>query len=473
MGGAALAANSNEPADRLPNPARAWALYEGARTPYVILIKVYIFIPYLATVLVGDPVSGQALVAKLVMAYGLFSALTAPLLGAAMDRVGRRKPLLGAITAALIVCCIGLWWATPDGLGLGLTCALIFFAGVLFAYSEVLHNSLLPFAAPPAQTSATSGWGLALGSAISVLLLAFVLWAFALPAKMSAAWLPAAPLFGLSAAAHETDRIVGPIVALVFALGALPLFLFGRDAPRGAGGGIGEGLAQLKATLRALPLPGNRPMAIFLASRMIYTDGLTAILLFTGIYAAGVMQWGALELIVLAILVSCFLAVGGLVGARLDKAFGPRRAIQIELAIVIVGQLALIGMAPDRFLYLPFDSAPIWGGPMFTTLPEIAFVAIGCLNAIGICGCYASSRSMLATLATPDTIGSWFGLYALSGTVTVWLGSALVGAATGFWGTQQAGFLALVALLAAGLGGMSFVRFVSPKASGQDRHFSL
>lgn len=456
MGGAVLSAKRTEPFGGLPPSAHAWALYEGARTPYVILIKVYIFIPYLATVLVGDPVVGQALVAKLVMAYGLFSALTAPLLGAAMDRAGRRKPLLGVITAAFIACCISLWWATPDGLGLGLTCAVIFFAGVLFAYSEVLHNSLLPFAAPPAQTSATSGLGLALGSAISVVLLAFVLWAFALPAKMPASWLPDVPLFGLSAAAHETDRIVGPIVAFVIALGALPIFLFGRDAPRGEGGGIGEGLSQFKATLRALP--GNRPMAIFLVSRMIYSDGLTAILLFTGIYAAGVMQWDALELIMLAILVSCFLAVGGLVGARLDKAFGPRRAIQIELAIVIAGQLALIGMAPDRFLYFPYVGASLWDGPMFTTLPEIAFVAIGCLNAIGICGCYASSRSMLTTLATPDTIGSWFGLYALSGTVTVWLGSALVGAVTGWWGTQQAGFIALVALLLLGLGGMSFVK---------------
>src|SRR3546814_8055588 len=95
------------------------------------------------------------------------------------------------MTAVLIACCASLWWATPDGLGLAATCAIIFVAGLMFAYTEVLHNSLLPFAAPRAQTSATSGLGLALGSAISVLLLAFILWGFALPAKMTAAWLPA------------------------------------------------------------------------------------------------------------------------------------------------------------------------------------------------------------------------------------------------------------------------------------------
>lgn len=444
--------NDNAPGGRLPGSARAWAFYEGVRTPYVILIKVYIFIPYLATELAGDAVSGQALVAKLAMAYGLFAALTAPLLGAAMDRAGRRMPLLAAITTAIVICCASLWWATPTGLGLGLTCAIIFLAGVLFAYSEVLHNSLLPFAAPPDRTSATSGLGLALGSAISVALLAFVLWGFALPAKMSAPWLPAAPLFGLSAAAHETDRIVGPLVALVFALGAAPFLLRGRDAPRGVGGGIGDSIRQLKLMLRSLP--SNRPMATFLVSRMIYTDGLTAILLFTGIYAAGVMRWGALELTALAIVVSCFLAIGGLVGARLDRRFGPRRAIQVELAIVIIGQAAMIGIAPDRLFYLDYFGPPVWDGPMFTRLPELAFVFIASINAIGICGCYASSRSMLTSLATPETVGSWFGLYALSGTVTIWLGSALIGVATSILDSQQAGFAALVLLLTIGWAGM-------------------
>lgn len=455
MVGITMAANDKMPAGPLPGSARAWALYEGSRTPYVILIKVYIFIPYLATVLVGDPVAGQALVAKLVMAYGLFAALTAPLLGAAMDRAGRRKPLLAGITGALVACCASLWWATPGGLGLGLTCAIIFLAGILFAYSEVLHNSLLPFAASPNHTSATSGLGLALGSAISVVLLAFVLWGFALPAKMSVGWLPDAPLFGLSATSHETDRIVGPIVALVFGLGALPLFLWGRDAPRGVGGRIGDSLGQLKETLKSLP--ANRPMAIFLISRMMYTDGLTAILLFTGIYAAGVMKWGALELTALAIIVSCFLAIGGLVGGLLDQLVGPRRAIRIELAIVIASQLALIGIAPDRLFYLAYDGSPLWDGPMFGQLPEITFVVMACVSAVGICGCYASSRSMLISLATPETVGSWFGLYALSGSVTIWLGSALVGLATAFWGTQQAGFVALIMLLAAGWFGIGFV----------------
>lgn len=95
---------------------------------------------------------------------------------------------------------------------------------------------------------------------------------------------------------------------------------------------------------------------------------------------------------------------------------------------------------------------------MFTRLPELAFVLVACINAIGICGCYASSRAMLTSLATPETIGGWFGLYALSGTVTIWLGSALIGIATSVLDSQQAGFAALIALLAVGWIGMLWSR---------------
>ncbi|MET0337599.1 MAG: MFS transporter, partial [Caulobacter sp.] len=40
----------------LSRGALSWALFQGARDPYVILITIYIFSPYFANVMVGDPV---------------------------------------------------------------------------------------------------------------------------------------------------------------------------------------------------------------------------------------------------------------------------------------------------------------------------------------------------------------------------------------------------------------------------------
>lgn len=36
--------------------ARAWAGYQGGRDPYITLVSIYIFMPYVATVLVGNAV---------------------------------------------------------------------------------------------------------------------------------------------------------------------------------------------------------------------------------------------------------------------------------------------------------------------------------------------------------------------------------------------------------------------------------
>ena len=103
---------------RLPLKALSWSLYEGVRDPYVIMITIYIFAPYFATVVVGDPVAGQKMVANIGLIGGLFVAFTGPLLGASIDKIGRRKPLLLLMTALMIPVIAGLWWAKPGGTGL-------------------------------------------------------------------------------------------------------------------------------------------------------------------------------------------------------------------------------------------------------------------------------------------------------------------------------------------------------------------
>ena len=47
---------------RMSRGAVAWSLFEGARNPYVVLITIYIFAPYVASVMIGDPVRGQVVI---------------------------------------------------------------------------------------------------------------------------------------------------------------------------------------------------------------------------------------------------------------------------------------------------------------------------------------------------------------------------------------------------------------------------
>ena len=440
-----------------------WALFEGARDPYVIIITIYIFGPYFATVVVGDPVRGQTLVANISMIYGLIVAVTGPLLGASIDKIGRRKPLLLLMTALMTPLLFSLWWIKPGpgGVGLGFASLILGFLGLFFAYSELLHNSMLTRAATPRQAPFASGLALSLGNFFSVFMLVFVLWAFALPGKVDWAFIPKHPLFGLDPLKHETDRIVGPLVAVVLIALATPLFLFTPDAPPSGVGllrALSQGFDGLKATLKTLR--GHRPAAVFLGSRMLYTDGMTALLVFSGVYAAGVMQWHTLELLIYGILLSIFAVGGGQLGAVLDSSLGPKRAVQIEILGAAICLCCQLSMGRSQIFFTHFDPAahaPLWRAPMFQSLPEVIYLLIGCGSAVFVTAQYASSRTFLTRLAPPGQSASFFGLYALSGTVTVWLGSMLVRIFTGIFKTQQAGFIPIALLLIIGFIGMLFV----------------
>lgn len=96
----------------------SWIGYEIGRVPYVILIKIYIFAPYVTKVLIGDPTTAQALLAGFGVAAGVIAALTVPLLGAALDRMGPRKPWTAVFVLLELPLLISLWWAKPDHSGL-------------------------------------------------------------------------------------------------------------------------------------------------------------------------------------------------------------------------------------------------------------------------------------------------------------------------------------------------------------------
>jgi UMF1 family MFS transporter len=91
-------------------------------------------------------------------------------------------------------------------------------------------------------------------------------------------------------------------------------------------------------------------------------------------------------------------------------------------------------------------------------VPEIVYLATFALLAITITAAFCTSRTMLARIAPVSMMNQFFGLYALSGTATAFLGHALVAAFTRTFHSQRAGFASLVILLVAGLAVLFRVR---------------
>ena len=459
----AVAARS--PKGKLNRGGYSWSIFEGGQDPYVILITIYIFMPYVAATMVGDAVKGQALISQWQQWAGWAVMATAPFIGASIDKLGRRKGFMGLIVGLMIPLTAALWWAKPDGSGLSITLTMLYAmtVQVLFNYASILHNSLLVRAAGLEGAHKASGLALSLGNLFSVLALAFTAWAFALPGKVDWAWVPATPLFGLDTATHEHERVVALMAAGLMLVGSIPLFLFTPDAE--ATGtrmikALKDGAADLWRMLKTIS--HYRDAATFMGARMLFVDGMNGVLVYAGVYSVGVMKWGALELLAYGILLSVFAVLGGFVARWLDAAVGPKNTLKISIFITMLGMASMLGMRPDLILFFwPYEAsahAPLWNGPVFAHLPDWIFIIIGFSNAIFITAQYASSRTLLTRLTPQDQTGAFFGVYALSGVATAWLAPTMVNFGTVVTGTQQGGFAMLLILLLAGLIGLFFVR---------------
>jgi UMF1 family MFS transporter len=436
----------------------SWALFEFARSPYLSLVYIFVFPPYFAATIVGDPVQGQAMWGLANTIGGFIVAILAPMIGAVSDRTGARKPWLASVVFVMSLACVALWWAMPGaqgGLPFWLIIAIIVLLTVLFQFTDVFHNAILPSIAGDKRIAQLSGIGVATGNFGSFVALSIVLCLVALPAAglTFGGLLPAQPVIPLDTSAHEHERIAGPIAAAWFIVFTLPLLLWTPDRQSTGvpiGSAVREGLAKLAVTLRHLRAVKN--VALFLVARMLYTDGSSVIIAYTGIYAVGMFGWDLPRLLIFAIGAMPFCMLGAIAGGWIDSRIGSKRSVYLS---IVVTTLAVVGIVSIGKRYVPFvtlapDAPPLWSMPYFNTLPEVVYLALVALLAASISGIYVNSRTLMARIAPPSMMNQFFGLYALSGTATAFLGHALVGFFTRVFESQRAGFGSTALLLVAG-----------------------
>jgi UMF1 family MFS transporter len=265
------------------------------------------------------------------------------------------------------------------------------------------------------------------------------------------------PLFGLDPVTHQGDRITGPLTGIWFIIFALPMFLLTPDYPakRPAGAALREGLIELKQTLRELPQ--RKSMAAFLLANMIYTDGLVSLFAFGGIYAAGTFGWDTIRIGTFGIILAIAGTFGAWLGGRLDDSLGPKRVIAGSMLILLFAIVAILMVDKDSILFIKV-AAPVPNGALFAGASERAYLFLGCL--IGAAGgpLQAASRTLLIRMAPKDRIAQYFGLFALTGKVTSFIGPLLIGAITAVTESQKAGMAVLVLFFVAGLALLGRVR---------------
>ena len=435
----------------------AWVLYEWANQTYFSLITIFLFPPFFTQVLAANPIEGQAYWGYVQATAGITIALFSPLLGAMADAAGPRKPWIVFTTLLCAAGCFSLWFAVPGQPLLPVAVALVV-AAVGMEFTIIFANAMLPTIASDRRIGLLSGIGIGVGQLAAIVALILVLLLLQLPGEVSASFIPDEPLFGLSKEAYETDRIVGPISGLWFVVFMLPLLLL---VPDQKAKGLGrreaarQGLIRLVATIRAA---GHfRNIAIYLVSRMLFYDGMTAIFVFGGILAASLFGWGAMEMAVYGIWVTLFAAFGAFVGGWADLKLGSKRTLVWSLVGVLATFIVLLSFDRNMIFYV-IEVPVAEDAAAFTTVPQQLFLLTVGLFGMTVGPVIASSRTMMARISPKEMMTEFFGLFALVGKATAWIAPLLIGIVTEVTQNQRFGLMITVPLILIGLIGLLFVK---------------
>jgi UMF1 family MFS transporter len=161
---------------------------------------------------------------------------------------------------------------------------------------------------------------------------------------------------------------------------------------------------------------------------MIYIDGLNTLFAFGGIYAAGTFGMELSEVIYFGILLNVTAGFGALAFAWIDDWLGAKRTILIALAGLFLCGLAAV-----------------------IVTSTLAFWIAGALLGVFVGPSQAASRSLMARLAPPELRTEMFGLYAMTGKITAYIGPFLLGTVTWWTGSQRLGVATILGFFIIGM----------------------
>ncbi|MBA8899956.1 MFS transporter [Phyllobacterium sp. P30BS-XVII] len=427
-----------------------WMLFDWAAQPFFTVVTTFIFGPYFVARMADDPAIGQAAWGYGIAISGLIIAVLSPVLGSIADQSGARKPWIGFFAVIQIVALSMLWFAAP---GSSLIVPLIFFslASIAAEFSIVFNDSMMPRLVPEKDIGRISNMAWGLGYLGGMIALIFVVAFMAGSPETGKTMLGLNPILGLDPATGEGDRATGPLSALWYLVFVLPMFLFTPDSAKGlpVGRAVHMGIAELKSTIGEVR---QRPGILrFLIARMIYQDGVNALIALGGAFAATMFGWATAEIGIYGIILNVIAIFGCLAASYLDTRIGSKVVVVISLVLLTIATIGIVSTGPGYTLFglLPLNGADTGG--LFGTPAEKAFIVFGLLIGVAFGPVQASSRSYMARSVSVDEAGRYFGIYALSGRATSFLAPFVVATVTAVSGSPRLGMAMIIVFLLAGL----------------------
>jgi UMF1 family MFS transporter len=396
----------------------SWALYDWANSAYFAVIQTFVFAAYFTRKVAVDETAGTAQWAYAVTVGGVLVAIGGPMLGAITDQSGRRKPWLAAFTGVCIAATALLWFVKPSPAYVTLALVLVAVASAGAQYASIFYNAMLPGLATPERIGRWSGWGWGLGYTGGVACLGLALLGFL---GSDATQPPPAD------ATHVRATFL--LVAAWYLVFSMPLFLFTPDTPRTGKPwrqATRDGLRQLVRSFAEVR--ANLPVFRFMIAWMFCADGLATMFTFGGVFASGTFDMTEAEVVRFGIAMNLVAGLGAAAFARVDDWLGGKRTIVVALAGLIVA-----------------------GASMLAARTQTVFWAFGLALGIFVGPAQAASRSYLSRMAPESLQAQMFGVYALAGKATAFLGPLAVAAITQATGSQRLGLGTVIVFFTIGL----------------------
>ena len=196
-------------------------------------------------------------------------------------------------------------------------------------------------------------------------------------------------------------------------------------------------------------------------ANMVYTDGLVALFAFGGIYAVGHLRLERRSSSACSASCSPSPAPSArFLGGRLDDRIGPKRVVIGALIALVLTSLAILSVDATHIGFVFEVAPPTPGDGLFASTGERTYLVLGALIGAVAGPLQAASRTLMVRVAPRERMTQFFGLFALSGKVTSFIGPFAVALLTSVSGSQRIGISVLVVFFA---GGAVLLSRVEPK----------
>jgi len=393
-----------------------FALYDFANSAFTTIIITFIFSTYFAKQIAPNPVLGQSYWGWTIGFTGLLVALIGPLIGSFADKKNCTEFFIKLFTIICIILTSFLWFSKPSEKYLLYTLIIVALANFFYELSLIFYNSILKRISNYNNLGKSSGFSFALGYIGGILILIVCIKIF-----IDNDVLP----FGLSKENSENIRATSIVVALWYLFFSIP-FLF--SLKKKIKNKIEKSSNNIKKIKNLFWDKGLNNLGKFLLARMLYADGLNAIIIMGGIFAVGVFNLEIKDLLVLSVLMNITAFIGAIIGGYANDKFSSK-------SVIIFSLLGLI-----------FSSAII----LFIKT-KIFFLIFASINGFFIGPIQSASRVFITKSIDKNNQASGFGLFSLSGKLTSFIGPLLVSTLTYISNSQRIGFSAAIILLLIGL----------------------